>query len=470
LRTELLKDHPLISLIIRTKNEERWIGSCLRAIFRQTRQNFEVILVDNQSTDQTVAKARQFPITLVEIEKFSPGKALNDGIRASKGDLIVCLSGHCIPVNDRWLEHLVKDLMDVSVAGVYGRQEPLTFSSPLDKRDLLITFGLDRKIQLRDSFFHNANSALRRDIWELFPFDEEVTNIEDRLWAKKVLAAGMKIIYEPDASVYHWHGIHQELNIERAHNVVRIMEKIEGQSLPAVGHDINEMNVIALIPSRGSPRISGKLSLIERTILDAKDARHVNQVFVATDNTETANLSRSLGAVPLIRPEFLSEDFIDILEVIQWGLDRVESEGVIPDLVVIMEETHPFRPIELIDNMIEKLVYDGVDSLIAGKAEPRRLWLRQGEDVRDVGEPAFMPRQFKKSIAYIGLLGLACVTHPTWLRDHSLLGRKTEIYEVTDSFCGIEIRDDASAIVLGPMVDLWNQGKNKIRKLRRRGR
>lgn len=461
-----MKGHPLISLIIRTKNEERWIGSCLRAIFRQTRQNFEVILVDNQSTDQTVVKARQFPITLVEVEKFFPGKALNDGIRAAKGEFIVCLSGHCIPVDDRWLENLVRDLTELSVAGVYGRQEPLAFSSPLDKRDLLIAFGLDRKVQLRDSFFHNANSAFRRDLWERFPFDEEVTNIEDRLWAKKVLAAGMKIIYEPEASVYHWHGIHHDSNIERAHNVVRIMEQIQGHSLSAVGHDIHQMNVVVLIPSRGAPRMSGALSLIERAISDAMAALHVNWVYVATDNTETADLSQRMGAVPLIRPEFLSEDFIDIFEVIQWSLDQIESEGVIPDLVVIIEETHPFRPVDLIDNMVEKLVHDGVDSLIAGKAEHRRLWLRQGEDVRDVGESAFMPRQFKKSIAYIGLFGLACVTHPTCLREHSLLGRETEIYEVTDLFCEIEIRDDASAMLLGPIVDLWNQQKRKTAELK----
>ena len=52
----------LVSLIIRTKNEERWIHSCLDAVFSQCYKNFEVILVDNESTDKTVEKAHQFPI------------------------------------------------------------------------------------------------------------------------------------------------------------------------------------------------------------------------------------------------------------------------------------------------------------------------------------------------------------------------------------------------------------------------
>jgi len=93
----------LISIIIRTKNEERWISSCLRAVFDQTYKNIEIILVDNCSTDQTVKKAQEYPVKLVEISEFLPGKAINDGIRASSGEIIVCLSGHCIPTNSRWL-------------------------------------------------------------------------------------------------------------------------------------------------------------------------------------------------------------------------------------------------------------------------------------------------------------------------------------------------------------------------------
>ena len=46
----------LSSIIIRTKNEERWINSCLDSIYNQTYKNFEIILVDNLSNDKTVEK------------------------------------------------------------------------------------------------------------------------------------------------------------------------------------------------------------------------------------------------------------------------------------------------------------------------------------------------------------------------------------------------------------------------------
>ena len=49
----------LVSIIIRTKNEERWITSCLKSVFKQEYDNFEVIIVDNESSDRTIKKAKE---------------------------------------------------------------------------------------------------------------------------------------------------------------------------------------------------------------------------------------------------------------------------------------------------------------------------------------------------------------------------------------------------------------------------
>ena len=113
---------------------------------------------------------------------------------------------------------------DEIYAGVYGRKEPMSITPPADKRDLLLVFGLDRKIQQKDSFFHNANSIIRRELWEKVPFDNKITNIEDRIWAQEMLKNGHKILYEPNASVFHYHGIHQDKNEKRLKSVVKIIE------------------------------------------------------------------------------------------------------------------------------------------------------------------------------------------------------------------------------------------------------
>ena len=61
---------PTVSIIIRTKNEERWITNTLESVFSQSYKDFEVIIGDNESIDKTVNKAKQYPIK--EVVKKRP--------------------------------------------------------------------------------------------------------------------------------------------------------------------------------------------------------------------------------------------------------------------------------------------------------------------------------------------------------------------------------------------------------------
>ena len=126
-------------------------------------KEFEIIVVDNNSTDKTIQKIKNFKVSkIIKIKNYLPGHALNEGIKKSSGKFIVALSAHCIPTNKKWLINLVNSIKeDEKYAGVYGRQQPMSFSSNSDKRDLTIVFGLDRKIQVYDNFFHNANSIIK---------------------------------------------------------------------------------------------------------------------------------------------------------------------------------------------------------------------------------------------------------------------------------------------------------------------
>lgn len=218
----------MISVLIRTKNEEEWIAHCLRAVSQQRGCEFEIVVMDNASSDRTVEIVQQFDCRLHTISEpeFSHGRALNRGIAAARGDLIAIISGHCIPANERWLARLAAPFADSQVAGVYGRQEPLPDSNDFDKRDLWTTFGLDRRVQVRDWFFHNANSMIRRDVWTRAPFDETLDGVEDRDWAKRTQEQGYVIVYEPRASVFHHHGIHQGRDEKRARRVARVIELI----------------------------------------------------------------------------------------------------------------------------------------------------------------------------------------------------------------------------------------------------
>ena len=176
----------LTSIIIRTKNEERWITQCLNAVFSQDYKDFEVIIVDNESNDSTIKKQVSLIYKkIVTCKDYLPGRALNIGIKEAEGK-VHCMSFWTLySVNNQWLGNLLKNFNESDIVGVYGRQEPLAFTSDPDKRDLSIIFGLDRRVQQKDSFFHNANSMIRKSLWGELPFDETVTNIEDRYGLKK---------------------------------------------------------------------------------------------------------------------------------------------------------------------------------------------------------------------------------------------------------------------------------------------
>jgi len=72
-----------ISVVVRTYNEEKWIGLCLDKIFSQkVDDDIEVIVVDSQSTDRTVEIAKEYDTKIITIPKkeFTYGRSLNLGI------------------------------------------------------------------------------------------------------------------------------------------------------------------------------------------------------------------------------------------------------------------------------------------------------------------------------------------------------------------------------------------------------
>ena len=89
-----------------------------------------------------------------------------------------------------------------------------------------------------------------KKIWDKFPFDEDVSNIEDRVWGKKVIQNGLNIIYEPNAAVYHHHGLHQGNDQKRARGVVSILKKVDTESLSDFPQSMQSenLNIAAVIP------------------------------------------------------------------------------------------------------------------------------------------------------------------------------------------------------------------------------
>jgi CMP-N-acetylneuraminic acid synthetase len=440
-----------ISIIIRTHNEERWIGQCLQNLLSQTYSDFEVILVDNLSTDKTVEKAKHvYPdLTLVQIDDYLPGLALNEGIKASEGEFSVCLSAHCIPVDEHWLENLRQNFDEYDdLAGVYGRQIPIESSDPVDKRDLIRTFGPEKRVQTQDTFFHNANSMVKRDIWDQYPFDDEVTNIEDQIWAHEVLNNGFKIVYEPDAAVYHHHGINQGNDRERARSVVQTMENnlIEKEEGVATEADTSPMDpstidIVSFIPlrQRVESGIDTNEVLIKQTLQATKESTYVDDVFIATDADYMAEEVIEWGASDLfIREPELSEKDVGVDEVYKFTLEQLEEAGRYPDLVVTLDITHPFRQPTFLDDIIEYTVTEGYDSTVPVYPEYRPSWMQDGNEFRHINESE---ARSNRDPILIGLNSLGVVAYPQNIRKGDRWSGDIGLYTVDNPLAAIEIHD-----------------------------
>lgn len=214
----------MVSVIIRTLNEAKWIEPLMQSLRAQTLKDFEIILVDSSSFDGTVEIGRKYCDQILEInqEEFTFGFALNYGIKHAKGDLIGILSAHTLPLHTHWLESLAKvfqinPVNPSKIAMAYGKQLGNSSSHFSELLDFERHFKDNYKVQFKPNYFcNNANSMIRRDLWSLHPFDEALSGLEDIEWAKYWMDKGHQIVYEPKAAIYH---IHQESpeQIKRRH-------------------------------------------------------------------------------------------------------------------------------------------------------------------------------------------------------------------------------------------------------------
>ena len=116
------------------------------------------------------------------------------------------ISAHTLPIDEEWLGTLIAPLRDVSTAMSYGRQLGWSSSKYSEIQDLGRTFGVRRRVQKPPHFFaHNANSAIRKDLWEQHPFDETLPGLEDIEWAKYWMVRDYQVVYEPAAALHHIH-------------------------------------------------------------------------------------------------------------------------------------------------------------------------------------------------------------------------------------------------------------------------
>lgn len=209
----------MISILIPVRNGGEQLARCLDAIQRQQiGEEFEVLVVDSGSTDDTVAiaEAHGARVHTIPAEEFHHGATRNLAAGLARGDVLVWTTHDAYPEREDWLDLLTAAVREEGsvVGGVYGRQLAHLDATPPERYFLDFLYGPSSRVQragsvdeltMETTLFSNANSAMPRELLERFPFAEDVLIAEDQDWSRRVLLAGYELRYEARAAVRHSH-------------------------------------------------------------------------------------------------------------------------------------------------------------------------------------------------------------------------------------------------------------------------
>lgn len=200
---------PFVSVVIPVYNDGDRLLKCLKALYLQTYPYscYEVIVVDNASTENIFGVCQQFPNVKYLLEaKRGSYAARNHGVRAAKGEVIAFTDSDCVPVKS-WIAEGVRSLLENPAAGIVaGHIEFFFTGSRLTVGEYVDSiFYLRQEDYARSHHFGaTANVFTKRSVIDSVGyFNERLVSMGDREWGQRVFASGLAVIYSPSTIVFH---------------------------------------------------------------------------------------------------------------------------------------------------------------------------------------------------------------------------------------------------------------------------
>jgi len=212
----------MLGFVVRARNEEQYIGFSLQSIFDCFGNETPVVVIDNDSTDDTLKVVKSFPkkffnISILNLEEkeYTPGKSLNMGIsflKESGCDIAGILSSHC-EITKFDYKLLQFHFSNEECFAVMGKQIPVRHGKKITPRYIWANFQYENLVvnpkenTLLDEtryFLHNAFSFIKISHWDQLKFDETLAGKEDRHWALYQVELGKHFLLEPSLQCRHF--------------------------------------------------------------------------------------------------------------------------------------------------------------------------------------------------------------------------------------------------------------------------
>lgn len=200
-----------VSIVVPVYNGEKTLSSCLDSLMELDfpKENREVIVVDNNSTDGTKNIIKRYPVKYIFESKIGRGAARNKGVRKSRGELVAFIDADCI-ADRKWLTNLIKGFTSNVVGGCGGEGFSFNPCTLIEKYYNFKYLGSQkRSLTTKELFLPQIatfNAAYRRNVLEdVGLFDDSFIANEDIDLSWRVFLKGYQLHYVPESIVYHKH-------------------------------------------------------------------------------------------------------------------------------------------------------------------------------------------------------------------------------------------------------------------------
>lgn len=173
-----------VSVIIPAYNEEKYISACLNSLMSQKEKPDEIIVVNNNSTDNTVKIAKKYPVRLINEKQKGITPTRNRGFNEARYEIIARTDADTI-LPPTWIEQIKDNFIDEKLIALSGPADVYDLPEFVQSSywytnsawpKLIITYNIVVRQLLKHDCLYGPNYAIRKNAWELI---KDTTCIDD---------------------------------------------------------------------------------------------------------------------------------------------------------------------------------------------------------------------------------------------------------------------------------------------------
>ncbi|MCM8569217.1 glycosyltransferase [Gramella jeungdoensis] len=218
-----------VSIVIRNKNEASYLETTLRILTEIYSEDIqEIIIIDNESTDNSIEVAENYGCKIFNITDFTYGRAINMGIEKATSNYVLLLSSHAVPVGNSFFRNTISFV--TANPGIAGVRYINSISNY--KR------AVENNFRVKEPLLYGLMAGcclINKTAWEEIRFNEELSFSEDKEWSVRAIESGYEIA-DMNESFFYFINRSKSSLVNRYRNETLEEYRLHNKSFPSSLH------------------------------------------------------------------------------------------------------------------------------------------------------------------------------------------------------------------------------------------